>query len=376
MVKLLIALLVQHGIDFGFFRLVDYVTFRVIMAMVTALVLTLLFGHRLIVRLYQKNIRDTSGELHFISAYAKKGTPTAGGILILLATLVSFVLWGDFFDLAKRVYNPFVVCLVASLIYFGTVGFIDDFQKVRFRSSLSGLSQKAKTIMQLGFIVPFALLYVFSPLNPIEPKLRTLIYVPFYKYPVVDLGQTAFVVFLVFVFFSILNAVNLTDGLDGLLSGLAIQTIGVYGVFAYIVGNSLLSKHYLFPHISGVEEIAVVGATLIGAMLGFLWYNFYPAEVFMGDTGSLSIGSAIALMVFFSKQELMFLFAGGIFVFEIFTSLLQEKVGNRLGRRLVYRAPYHHSLTHQGIAEPKAVARLLLIALLLTMLSLLSIKVR
>lgn len=376
MVKLLVEFLQQSGIDLGFFRLMEYVTFRIIMTMVTALLINLIFGHRLIVFLYRRNLRDTSGDFLSINAYAKKGTPTAGGLLILAATLVSFAIWGDYCSLVHQTVNPFVICLAAGFVYFSGVGFLDDFQKIRLRSSLSGLSQKTKTLLQLCFIVPFALVLSYTSVIPLDASVKTYIYLPFYKYPVLNLGYLGFAIFVIFTFFSVINAVNITDGMDGLLGGLSILTIGVYGLFAYIIGNALLARHYLFHFIPGIAELTVFGAALVGAVLGFLWYNFYPAEVFMGDTGSLAIGSAIAMMLFFTKQEMLFLVAGGVFVTEIFSSLLQEKVGGRLGRRLLYRAPLHHSLTHRGIAEPKAVARLLISGLLMTMLALLSIKVR
>ncbi len=368
MIELLIALLKIAGINYGFFRLMNYITFRAIMAMGTALLFSLIFGFKFILFLYKKKFRDTSGETLSINAYSKRGTPTAGGTLIISSTLLSLVLWGDF-------TNSFFLVLISAFLYFGFVGFLDDFQKSRFKSSLSGLSQLGKTILMLAYIVPFSFYYI-SPLCPISQKLKTLIYIPFYKNPVLDLGEIGFVLFIIFVMFSVINSVNMTDGMDGLLSGVSVLTIGVYIVFAYIIGNSLASSHYLFPYIMGVEEVTVFGAALIGAILGFLWYNSYPAEIFMGDTGSLAIGSVIALMLFFTKQEMLFIISGGVFIVEIFTSLLQEKIGDRLGRRMIYRAPIHHTLTHEGIAEPKAVIRIWIVAIILAIISLLSLKVR
>jgi len=368
MIKLLIELLKLSGINFGFFRLINYITFRAIMGMATAMLFSLVFGFKFILFLYRKKFRDTSGETLSINAYSKRGTPTAGGALIISSALFSLLLWGDF-------KNPFFLVLLTGFLYFGFVGFLDDFQKTRFKSSLSGLSQLGKTVLILLYIIPFSFYYI-SPLCPVPQKLKTLIYIPFYKNPILNLGEIGFLLFIIFVMFSVINAVNITDGMDGLLSGVSVLTIGVYVVFAYIIGNFIASSHYLFPYIRGAGEISVFGAVLIGSILGFLWYNSYPAEVFMGDTGSLAIGSSIAIMLFFTKQEMLFVISGGVFILEIFTSFLQEKIGNRLGRRIIYRAPIHHSLTHMGIAEPKAVIRIWIVAIILALISLLSVKVR
>jgi len=367
MIKLIIEFFQANGIDYGFFRLINYITFRALMGMVFSLFFCLIYGSDFIVFLYKKGLKDTSGEV-IVSSHSKKGTPTAGGLLIILSVLVSLFFWGDF-------KNTFVLVLLAGFVYTGFVGFIDDFLKVRFKSSLSGLSQMGKTLMLFAFIIPFTVFYL-SSLNPLPDGLKTLIYLPFYKNPVMVLPDIVFAVFMVFTMFAIINAVNIVDGMDGLLGGTSVLTIGVYTIFAYVMGNSVLSQYLLFPYIPGVEEIVVFCSILIGGIVGFLWFNTYPAEVFMGDTGSLAIGSVIAMVAFFLKQEFLFLIVGGLFVFEIFTSLLQEKIGNRIGRRLVYRAPYHHTLTHKGIAEPKAVVRLWLISVILALIGLLSLKIR
>jgi phospho-N-acetylmuramoyl-pentapeptide-transferase len=377
MIQLLFQFLSVLGVEYGFFRLTEYITFRLMMATGTSLILSLVFGHRFIVALYRRGAVDTAGQMISVRADEKKGTPTSGGLMIIATTLLSFYLWGDFLLHPQERLNPIVFCLAAGFLYFGLVGYFDDFQKVRGRSSLRGLSQLAKTALQLLFIAPFAALFVLAEQNPVPVELRTLLFVPFHKHAVLDLGPVPFMVFVLVVFFGILNAVNISDGMDGLASGLAVQTIGTFGVFAYIIGSSRLARHYLFPNVPGVEEIAVFGACLIGAILGFLWYNAYPAEVFMGDTGSLALGGAIAMMAFFIKQEMLLFIAGGVFIFEGFSSQIQEKVGERLlRRRLFHRGPFHDSLKHQGVAEPKVVARLLIVGVLLTLVALLSIKVR
>ena len=367
MIKLIIELFHSNGIDFGFFRLVNYITFRALMGMVFSLLFCLVYGSDFIVFLYRKGMKDTSGEAN-VSSYSKRGTPTAGGLMIIISTVVSLFFWGD-------LRNTYVIVLLIGFLYAGFVGFIDDFLKVRFKSSLSGLSQMGKTLMLFAFIIPFAVFYL-SSLNPMQDGLKTLIYLPFYKNPVLALPEVVFGVFIVFTMFSIINAVNIVDGMDGLLGGASALTIGVYTVFAYVIGNKILSQYLLFPYIPGTEEIVIFCSILIGGIVGFLWFNTYPAEIFMGDTGALAIGNVIAMVAFFLKQEFLFLIVGGLFVFEIFTSLLQEKIGSRIGRRMLYRAPYHHTLTHKGIAEPKAVVRLWLISVILALIGLLSLKIR
>ncbi len=367
MIKLIIELFQANGVNYGFFRLANYITFRALMGMVFSLMFCLIYGSDFIVFLYKKGMKDTSGETK-VSAYSKKGTPTAGGLLIIISVVFSLFFWGDF-------RNIYVIVLLIGFLYTGFVGFIDDFLKVRFKSSLLGLSQMAKTLMLFAFIIPFAVFYL-SSLNPMQDGLKTLIYIPFYKNALMMLPDFVFGIFIVFTLFSIINAVNIVDGMDGLLSGTSVLTVGVYTVFAYVIGNKELSQYLLFPYIPGTEEVVIFCSILIGGIIGFLWFNTYPAEIFMGDTGSLAIGSVIGMVAFFLKQEFLFLIIGGLFVFEIFTSLLQEKIGSRLGRRIVYRAPYHHTLTHKGIAEPKAVVRLWLISIILALIGLLSLKIR
>lgn len=368
MIKLLVEALQSAGYDIGFLRLVNYLSFRAIMGMVTSLLFALMFGFRFTVFLYRRKLRDVSGDIEAISAFGKRGTPTAGGLLVLVSVAFSILLWGN---LTNRV----TLVLILGFFYMGFVGFIDDFQKVRFKSSLSGLSQLGKTALLLLFIVPFAL-FLISPLNPVSEPLRTVIFIPFLKNPVFALSPGLYIVFVIFAVFSIINAVNITDGLDGLLGGTAILTIGVYIIFAYIIGNAVYASYLLFPFVPGTGEIAVFGSVLIGALFGFLWFNTYPAEIFMGDTGSLAVGGAIAMIAFLTKQEMLFPIVGGLFVFEIFTSLLQQKVGGRLGRRILHRAPFHHEMTHRGIAEPKVVVRLIIVSILLALIALLSLKVR
>ena len=368
MIQILIELLRSWGVDPGFFRLIDSIVFRALMGVGPSLSFSLLFGWRFVVLLYRRRYRDTSGEFLSIRTHSKQGTPTAGGLLIIVSCLIGALLWGDLRSLH-------MIVLLSGFTYLGLVGFVDDSLKVRFKSSLFGLGQLTKTALILGFALPFAYLLV-SPASPIPEELRTQVILPFVKFPLIDLGTWGFFLFAVFALFSIINAVNVTDGMDGLLCGTSALVVVVYAVFAYVLSSVVLAEFLLFPVLPGTQELVVFGAVLAGSILGFLWFNSFPAEVFMGDTGSLSIGGAMAMMAFLLRQEMLFPIIGGVFVLEIFTSLLQDKLGNRLARRVVLRGPYHHALAHRGMPEPKAVIRLWIAALFLAVIGLLSLKIR
>jgi phospho-N-acetylmuramoyl-pentapeptide-transferase len=368
MIEVLVDALKSYGWNPGFFRIFDYITFRVIMAALTALVVELLFGHSFIVLLYRKRFRDTGGEYLSLDTHSKRGTPTGGGLIIMLAVAVALLLWG-------RMRNPYLAGAMAAFFYFGLVGWFDDWQKVRFKSSLFGLGQLAKTLLQLLFIVPFAY-WLVSPLSPLPAAVRTTFLLPFARGVAYDVGPWVFGAFIVFVFFSIVNSVNITDGMDGLVTGPAIMTAALYGVFSYILGNVNYSHYLFFPHFPDISELAIFCGALIGGIIGFLWFNAYPAEVFMGDTGSMSIGAGLAAMAFLTRQEMLFPLLGGVFVASIASSLIQEKIGMRIGRRIFLRAPLHHAQAYKGIAEPKVVVRYWIISLILALIAALSIKVR
>ncbi len=368
MAELLIYVLRELGFSFGFFRLFDFLTFRIMMAALTALAVSLLLGHRTIVWLFRRRFRDAGGEFTAIKADDKRGTPTGGGLLILLAVGVSTVFW-------SHLDNLYFLAVTAAFLYFGMVGWFDDALKVRFKSSLFGLGQLAKTLLQLAFIVPFGI-WLSSAQSVLPAAVRTQLFLPFVKTPLVDMGPWLFAAWVVFVFYSIVNAVNITDGLDGLVSGPAAMNTMLFGVFAYVLSNAVLARYLLFVHLPGAGELAVFAGALIGGLVGFLWFNAYPAEVFMGDTGSLAIGAGLAALALLTRQEMVFPIAGGVFVANIAASLLQEKVGMRIGRRVVLRAPLHHGQIERGIAEPKVVTRFWIVTIVLTLLAALSLKLR
>ena len=288
--------------------------------------------------------------------------------MILAAFAISLVLWGDF-------RNPFLLTLLIGTFAMGTVGFIDDYLKVRFKSSLYGLSRSMKTLLQLVIIVPFLWFFISSS-SPIPEEIRTVVFIPFYKNALLNPPVWLFALYFVVAVYSICNAVNITDGKDGLSGGTTSIALAVFLIFAYVIGDFRLSNILLFPHIQGASEIAVFLAAMIGGIAGFLWYNTYPAEIFMGDTGSLAIGLSAGLAVFFIKQEMLFPLVGGVFVMHNLTSLIQDYSIRKRGRRFFHRAPFHHELSHLGMAEPKVVVRLWIISFVLGIIGLMSLKIR
>jgi phospho-N-acetylmuramoyl-pentapeptide-transferase len=360
--------LLQLSPIFSFCRLVNYISFRAIMAALTAVILLFLFSRRFIMHMHRRSFLDQMRETGICSAFDKTGTPTMGGVLIVGAVVVSMVLWGNW-------HNAFFLYSMGGMLWFGLLGFLDDYAKVRRGSGDHGLSERNKLLLQGLFAALFAGVCV-SPYAPLGPELATKLYVPFYKYPVVDLGAFYAVVIFLFVLF-LSNAVNITDGLDGLAIMPSIFVVIILGVFAYVEGNRIYSAYLYYPYLRGAGELTVFGAAFVGAGVGFLWYNAYPAQIFMGDTGSLAIGGTMAVVSVLLKQEMLFPLLGGLFIAEAFTSQIQDKIGVRwLGRRIFYRAPLHHNLQHKGIAETKVVIRLWIISGILALLALATLKIR
>ncbi|OGF96951.1 MAG: phospho-N-acetylmuramoyl-pentapeptide-transferase [Candidatus Glassbacteria bacterium RIFCSPLOWO2_12_FULL_58_11] len=369
---------------FDWTRLASYISFRSILAAMTAFLLILLLGNRMIRYLYLHGAKDTLHDYGFMDPESKRGTPTMGGTLIVGAVLLAIFLWSD-------PANPFVQWVVAAMIWFGGIGFYDDYLKVKHKDSQMGLSQVTKLGLQTVFAIVFMIFYLNDYTSPLSAeRIRLLqdagavtpenykffLQVPFYKFPVLDLSWF-YLPFGVFVILAISNSVNFADGLDGLAIVPASLTAGVYGLFSYIIGNSIYSKTLLFTHIIGSGELSIILAALVGAGMGFLWFNAFPAQVFMGDTGSMALGGVLAVVSIMLKHEFLFLLAGGIFVAEGASVLIQEKIGiGLLGRRIFHRAPIHHNYQHFGIAETKVVVRFWIVGIILMLLSLATIKIR
>ena len=353
-------------------RLMTYITFRALMAVLTSFAIGILLGRRVIRAIYQLNFRDRARDFGELSPRSKDGTPTMGGLIIFLSLLVSILLWGSW----KKPNHFFLGTIVFTAFWFTAVGFFDDYLKNIRGSSDRGMNRGLKLFLQGLFGVILALLLLGSDASPFPDAIATQLYVPFLKTPLVDLGRWYYP-FIVLVVIAIANSINFADGLDGLATVPGAMLVVVYAVFAYIIGNSIAAKYLWFPHIAGAGELVVVLAALVGALAAFLWFNAYPAEVFMGDTGSLLIGGLIATSAVLLKQELLFLIAGGVFVIEFLSVFIQDYIGIKLlKRRIFYRAPIHHSFQHLGIAEPKIVIRFWILAVIFTLVSLISIKLR
>ena len=349
---------------FAVFNVFRYLTFRTAGAVATALVLSILCGPAFIRTLRRlsvgQNIRDVGPQSHQVKA----GTPTMGGLLILFAWLVSTLLWAS-------LENPFVWLALGVTVGFGAIGFADDFLKVRRRRNL-GLTAGTKILL---LVAVAAAAGVALPLLPAaQPFSRTLAF-PFLKQLVIHLGPL-YVPFVVFVLVGSSNAVNLTDGLDGLAIGAAGIAAATYALFSYVAGNRIVAGYLQLPQVPGVGEVTIFCGALVGAALGFLWFNAHPAEVFMGDVGSLALGGGIAIVAVETKQEILLALVGGLFVLEALSVILQVGSFKLRGKRIFRMAPLHHHFELAGWAEPKIIVRFWIVALLFSLVALSTLKLR
>jgi len=360
----------------GALNVLRYVPFRIIMATITAMLLSFLPSPWFIRELAKKQIgqvvRKEGPETH----YVKAGTPTMGGALILLCVLVPTVLWAD-------VHNAFVVATAGLTAGYGVIGYVDDRMKIVKKSS-DGLSGKVKLLGQTAVAaaaIGFCFLY-----EPALPKGWVLIrsrlsipFVAFAKHPV-ELPLWLYVAFAVFVVVGTSNAVNLTDGLDGLAIGPVMINAGAYLVWAYIAGLILFGRpiaQYLdIPGIAEMGELSVFAASVIGAGIGFLWYNTYPAQVFMGDVGSLSLGGGLGMLAVLTKNELLSILIGGVFFVEAASVITQVVSFQLFGKRVFLMAPIHHHFEKKGWPEPRIIVRFWIISILLALVALASLKLR
>ncbi len=325
-------------------RLMTYITFRALMAVLTSFAIGILLGRRVIRAIYQLNFRDRARDFGDMSPRNKDGTPTMGGLIIFFSLLISVLLWGSW----KKPNNFFLGTIIFTAFWFTALGFFDDYLKnIRGASDL-GMNRGLKLFLQSLFGLILGLLLLSAEASPFAPDIAGKLFVPFLKYPVLDLG-IFYYPFIILVIIAIANSINFADGLDGLATVPAGLLLAVYAVFAYIIGNSRAAKYLWFPFINGAGELVVVLAALIGALAAFLWFNAYPAEIFMGDTGSLLIGGITATSAVLLKHELLFLIAGGVFVIEFLSVFIQDYIGIKLlKRRIFYRAPIHHYLPVPG----------------------------
>jgi phospho-N-acetylmuramoyl-pentapeptide-transferase len=346
------------------FHVFQYLTLRGILAAMTALGIALLVGPRMIALLsrYQigQRVRSDGPKTHL----PKAGTPTMGGGLILVAMASGTLLWAD-------LSNRFVWIALLTTLGFGLIGFYDDYLKLVVGSS-RGLPARYKYLGQsiVGVIAACALHLLHVGVA------ETSLYVPFFKSVAIPMGTGAFVVFSYFVIVGTSNAVNLTDGLDGLAIMPAVMVAAALGVFAYATGNVKFAGYLQIPYIPGVGEVLIFCATLVGAGLGFLWFNSYPAQVFMGDVGALAVGAALGTIAVIVRQEIVLFVMGGVFVLETVSVMLQVASFKLTGRRIFRMAPIHHHFELKGWAEPKVIVRFWIISFVLVLAGLATLKIR
>jgi phospho-N-acetylmuramoyl-pentapeptide-transferase len=355
-------------VAFGPFRLFGYWSFRSMGAFVTAFAVGLILGPPLTRALKRRGAVEQGREFGVLNVASKEGTPTMGGLLILAGLFAAALLWCDLGNAPVRI-------VLAAAAFFGAVGAADDLRKARGRSSERGLSRQAKYAAQIAFGLLVAGVLLAPSLSPYNPATVSLLTVPVWHH---GLALAGFYVPFVVVFMVLAsNSVNLTDGLDGLAVVPAMMVAAVLGVFAAVEGDPAMAKFLRFEPLPGCGELAVFCAAFLGAGAGFLWFNCHPATLFMGDTGSLALGGILGTLALLTKQEIVFFLAGGLFVVEAGSSFLQDYIGLKLlGRRLFFRAPYHHSLLHQGLSETKVVVRFWILSAIFAVMALLTLKLR
>ena len=351
------------GQDIRTFNVFGYITLRAVLATLTALVISFVVGPATIRKLttYKigQSVRDDGPQTHLV----KSGTPTMGGALILVCITITMILWGD-------LTNRFVWVVMIVTLGFGVIGWVDDYRKVVHRNP-KGLSARSKYFLQsvLGLAAAGVLAYSGT-------QAQTELIVPFFKQINYPLGMAGFVILTYFVIVGTSNAVNLTDGLDGLAIMPTVMVGSALGVFAYVAGNAVFSKYLAFPHIPGAGELTVFCAALAGAGLGFLWFNAYPAEVFMGDVGALALGAALGTVAVIVRQEIVLFIMGGVFVVETLSVVLQVASFKLTGKRIFRMAPLHHHYELKGWKENQVVVRFWIITMMLVLFGLSTLKLR
>ncbi len=348
---------------FSPFNVFRYITFRTSLAVLSAIFFSLLLGPWLIRKLKRfsmtQQIRDDGPKSHM----GKAGTPTMGGFLIILSIALSIFLWGD-------LENIYIWIMILSLVGFGAIGFLDDYLKI-IRKNHRGLRAYQKFGMQILLALFIGIFLYFNPKDPYTDVLS----VPFFKKWLFDLGLF-YIPFSVIVIVGSSNAVNLTDGIDGLAIGLVAIAVLANAVLVYISGHKELAEYLQVLYLPGSGELTVFCGAMLGASLGFLWYNSYPADVFMGDVGSLGLGGSLGTLAVITKHEIVLAIVGGIFVIETFSVMLQVASYKLTGKRVFKMAPIHHHFELKGWPEPKVIVRFWIIGIMLALLSLATLKVR
>jgi phospho-N-acetylmuramoyl-pentapeptide-transferase len=345
------------------FNVFNYLTLRAILGVLTALLFSFLLGPYMIRKLSVYNIGQTVRDDGPMSHLTKAGTPTMGGALILTAVSIGTLLWAD-------LNNRYIWVVMAVLISFGVIGWIDDYKKL-VRRDPKGLKSRYKFLAQ-SVIALIVAIYLFNTASPAEKELI----VPVFKTVALPLGVFSFVVITYLVIVGSSNAVNLTDGLDGLAILPSVMVGGALGVFAYASGNVNFANYLAIPYIPGVGELIIFCGALVGAGLGFLWFNTYPAQVFMGDVGALALGAALGVVAVMVRQELVLFIMGGVFVIETVSVILQVASFKLTGKRIFRMAPLHHHFELKGWPEPRVIVRFWIITVILVLIGLATLKVR
>ena len=360
MLLLLTEYLAQYHSGFNVFQ---YLTLRAILGVLTALLISFVIGPFMIRRLSHhqigQQIRDDGPQSHL----AKAGTPTMGGALILVAVAAATLLWAD-------LSNRYVWVVLAVTLAFGAIGWIDDYRKLVLRNS-KGLPARWKYFWQSAIALAVAFFLYHSAQSPAELQFL----VPFFKDVAINLGWT-YIVVAYFVIVGSSNAVNLTDGLDGLAILPTVMVAGALGIFAYVTGHARFASYLGFPFLRDAGELVVFTGAMVGAGLGFLWFNAYPAQVFMGDVGALALGAALGTVAVLVRQELVFMVMGGVFVMETVSVILQVASYKLTGRRIFRMAPLHHHFELKGWPEPRVIVRFWIVTVILVLIGLATLKIR
>ena len=350
--------------SYSFFNVFKYLTVRTGLSMFTSMIVVFIVGSPFINYFEKKQIhnpiRKDGPEEHIIK---KIGTPTMGGLLILMGLFSGILLWSD-------LSNPFNWFLIFILASFGTLGAYDDLKKIKGKSS-AGLTSKTKFMVQI-LIAAIGILILTYFANPVDLKN---LYIPFFKNVVINLGWF-FIPFYIFIIVGSSNAVNLTDGLDGLATVPVILVAACFAFISYVTGNIVFSEYLQIPYIEGVGEVAIFCGSIIGACLGFLWFNAPPAKIFMGDTGSLALGGSLGAVSIITKHEIVLAITGGLFVFEAFSVIVQVISYKLTGKRIFKMAPIHHHFEKKGWQESTVVIRFWIISIILAMIGLATLKLR
>ena len=346
----------------SFFNVFRYITFRTIFASITALLICLIVGPWLIRKLQSlqidQQIREDGPQSHLV----KKGTPTMGGVLIIFAVMISTLLWAN-------LAIDYIWLILMVTVGYGLIGFFDDYRKFTGKNS-KGISGKNRLAAEIA-IALFVSIILY-----LKPDFNSQVTIPFFKTVLPNIGW-GYVLLSTFIIVGAANAVNLTDGLDGLAIGPATICFATYILFAYFAGNVKVASYLQITYVSGAGELAVFCGALVGAGLGFLWFNSYPAEVFMGDVGSLALGGALGTMAVVTKQEILLAIVGGVFVVETFSVIFQVGYFKLSGGKRIFRmAPLHHHFELKGWAEPKVIVRFWVISILLALLAISTLKLR